>query len=207
MSPSEEARRGRLSAAERLRLGAALLDEGCAALARLRLVRGASRRTHRRIARAAAVVSLALGLLGAAPLATPAAAVTSAPNFAATSTNPFGLTQLLGTTLTSPELADIDGDGDLDTFIGKVNGDIVFFRNTGSAIAPAFAAASTNAFGLGGVGSYGHPALADIDGDGDLDAFVGAGSGNTAFFTQHRQRHGAGLCRFLRQRLRADLGR
>ena len=40
--------------------------------------------------------------------------------------------------------------------------------------APAFAASSTNPFGLSDVGIYATPAFVDIDGDGDLDFFDGA---------------------------------
>ena len=35
-----------------------------------------------------------------------------------------------------------------------------------------FAAAATDPFGLSDVGSYASPSFADLDGDGDLDAFV-----------------------------------
>ena len=40
----------------------------------------------------------------------------------------------------------------------------------------------TNPFGLANVGGNASPSLGDIDGDGDLDAFVGEREGNTIFF-------------------------
>lgn len=103
-------------------------------------------------------------------------ALTTAPAFAAPETNPFGLTRV--GFYASPELVDIDGDGDLDAFIGNVYGNSLFFRNTAVAgsSSPAFAAASTNPFGLADVGAYAGPDFVDIDGDGDLDAFIGRAS-------------------------------
>ncbi len=105
---------------------------------------------------------------------------TSSPAFAAAVTNPFGLTD--AGIDSSPTFVDIDGDGDLDAFVGNSAGNTLFFSNTGTASSPAFAAVITNPFGLTNVGSYASPTFVDIDGDGDLDAFVGSENGNTLFF-------------------------
>src|SRR4028118_1318981 len=104
----------------------------------------------------------------------------SNPVFAAPTTNDFGLTNV-GLDA-SPTFADIDDDGDLDAFVGELFGNTLFYRNTGSASNPVFAAPTTNNFGLTDVGYLASPTLADIDGDGDLDAFVGNIGGNTVFF-------------------------
>jgi hypothetical protein len=105
------------------------------------------------------------------------------PAFAAPATNPFGLARVGSLEHSSPAFADIDGDADLDAFVGAgFGGATVFFRNSGSAQSPAFAAPTTNPFGLTSVGDASAPALADVDGDGDLDAFVGASDGSTRFF-------------------------
>jgi hypothetical protein len=102
-----------------------------------------------------------------------------APAFEAPMTSPFGLADV--GTLASTAVADVDGDGDLDAFVGEYGGDIFFFRNTLNARVPAFAGPVANPFGLANVDSLGGPAFADIDADGDLDAFL-TGDGRTSFF-------------------------
>lgn len=211
-------------------LALVVAQEAAQTLSRLRRVRGTHRRTARRIAEASAVLAAALVLAGLPPLASPAPALTPvfvnlgdgqlfvgyggtadfvdidgdgdfdafignaegdtiffrntgtvyAPTFAPPATNPFGLNYLAGGFWL--ELADIDGDGDLDAFIGNAGGDTIFFQNTGSAVLPAFAASSANPFGLSNVGGWASPDLADIDEDGDLDAFVANYYGDTVFF-------------------------
>jgi len=75
----------------------------------------------------------------------------------------------------APELVDIDHDGDLDAFVGSLNGMIRFLKNTGNPTNAAF----TPIVGVGNpfdgqiLPSYSVPAFVDIDGDGDLDGFVG----------------------------------
>jgi cysteine-rich repeat protein len=104
----------------------------------------------------------------------------AAPAFAASSANPFGLTDV--GSYSSPTFADLDGDGDLDAFIGNGAGNTIYFANTGTSTAPAFAALSANPFGLADVGYDSSPTFADLDGDGDRDAFIGNSAGNTFYF-------------------------
>jgi hypothetical protein len=100
--------------------------------------------------------------------------------FSTPQTNPFGLTNV-GTS-SAPTFVDIDGDGDLDAFVGNSYGNTLYYLNTGTANSAAFSTPQTNPFGLTDVGNYSAPTLVDIDGDGDLDAFVGNNLGNIRYF-------------------------
>ncbi|MEG3926335.1 FG-GAP-like repeat-containing protein [Microcoleus sp. T3_D1] len=108
----------------------------------------------------------------------------SSPSFAARQDNPFGFTYS-GHYDSSPTFGDIDKDGDLDAFVGNQT-IIAYFQNTGTASSPSFAALQNYPFGLTFTGSYNKPALADIDNDGDLDAFVGNSGGNIAYFKNNQ---------------------
>lgn len=94
---------------------------------------------------------------------------------------PFGITT--PGYVTVPVFADIDTDGDLDLFIGKYDGGGIFFlENTGTADAPAFAAAVENPFGFSGGYQFDVPTFVDIDGDGDLDVFSTEYYGGIRYF-------------------------
>ena len=102
--------------------------------------------------------------------------------FSQTSSSNFGLTDVGD--YAAPTLVDIDGDQDLDAFIGNYAGDVVFYRNTGTQFSPHFSAPTVNAFGLGGYGTgkWVAPRFFDIDNDSDSDLFIGHGDGTTLFF-------------------------
>jgi hypothetical protein len=80
----------------------------------------------------------------------------------------------------APVFTDIDGDSDLDLFVGQAEGRIAFYRNDGSVYLPSWTPVTRDYLFLD-FGAYSSPALADIDSDGDYDLFVGAQEGNINF--------------------------
>ncbi|WP_026166418.1 FG-GAP repeat domain-containing protein [Gracilimonas tropica] len=80
-----------------------------------------------------------------------------------------------------PELVDLDADGDLDVLLGSSGGTVSYFENTGSASDPEFQLVE-DAFPNVEVGHRSNPAFFDVDGDGDLDLFLGSKVDGIVFF-------------------------
>ncbi len=81
----------------------------------------------------------------------------------------------------APALTDVDGDGDLDLFIGESSGELNFYRNVGTPFAPSFELVSDH-FGDIDVGRRSFPTFADIDGDGDEDLLLGREAGGVLLY-------------------------
>ncbi len=79
---------------------------------------------------------------------------------------------------TTPALADIDGDGDLDLFSGESSGTINFYRNEGTRTEPRFQLVTDRLDNID-VGRRSVPVLVDLDGDGDFDLVIGSETGET----------------------------
>jgi hypothetical protein len=87
-------------------------------------------------------------------------------------------------TYSNINFVDIDNDGDKDAFIGARDGNIYYYKNTGTAAAPAFTATTGtgNPFNGVNVGGWSSPSFVNIDGDGDMDAFIGSSNTSITYY-------------------------
>ncbi|HSE67555.1 MAG TPA: VCBS repeat-containing protein [Gemmatimonadales bacterium] len=82
----------------------------------------------------------------------------------------------------APAFGDLDGDGKPDLILGQFHDAIALYHNAGvDSTGPRFLLIDSAVARLPH-GSNAVPALVDIDGDGDLDLFVGESSGRVLYF-------------------------
>jgi len=82
----------------------------------------------------------------------------------------------------TPAFCDIDGDGDKDLFLGRTDGSISFYENTGSVAGAIWSGSIGNYNNITTPDGHAHPAFCDIDDDGDYDLYVGTGEGELWFY-------------------------
>jgi hypothetical protein len=88
----------------------------------------------------------------------------------------------IGQDYSTPTFVDIDGDHDLDLFIGRSSpGTLIMFENTGTPSNYVWGATNDNYAGLT-PGPYAVPTFVDIDDDGDSDLFCGNAAGKVVYF-------------------------
>lgn len=96
--------------------------------------------------------------------------------------NPFNGINVGGSAV--PAFSDLDGDGDMEAMIGRDDGTISYYLNTGTASIPVFTVQAGAANPLNGVdvGSRSKPAFADVNGDAKSDLFVGSWNIDISYF-------------------------
>lgn len=75
-----------------------------------------------------------------------------------------------------PAIADLDGDGDFDLAVGRGDGTLVYYENTGTNTSASWTQNSSMFPGID-VGNNSAPEFVDIEADGDLDLIVGNATG------------------------------
>ncbi len=103
----------------------------------------------------------------------------TAQSFAAPIVNPFNINPQ--TEFSSPAMADLDDDGDIDLLIGGYYGQLNYFENEGNNEYPQFKLPVSFPFGLDSISDIVFPVFADLDDDGDFDILLGNDYGNLFF--------------------------
>ncbi len=104
----------------------------------------------------------------------------TAQSFAAPVINPFSINPQ--SYLSSPAMADLDDDGDIDLLIGGYYGLINYFENEGTNEYPQFKLPVSYPFGLDSISRISFPTFADLDDDGDMDLLAGEYYGQLRYF-------------------------
>ncbi len=83
-----------------------------------------------------------------------------------------------------PAIADLDDDGDWDLLVGEINGQFLYYENTGTSAAPILTqqTGANNPMDGVDVGDESKPFFWDIDNDGDYDLFVAEDAGGVFYY-------------------------
>ncbi len=80
-----------------------------------------------------------------------------------------------------PAFVDLDRDGDFDLVIGGINGRLLYYQNTGTAISPSWSRNDAMLAEIS-VRQDAAPGFADFDGDGKADVILGEYNGNFSYY-------------------------
>jgi hypothetical protein len=80
-----------------------------------------------------------------------------------------------------PTFADLDNNGTLDLLVGKTDGTISYYRNSGSSSTPAWTFVSDNYQSINAGGNIA-PSLCDLNGDGLSDLLIGSYEGTIKYY-------------------------
>ena len=106
----------------------------------------------------------------------------SVPEFSYFDSSFFNIQSDLSVT---PAFGDLDNDGDYDLIIGKFNGTLSYYLNSGTPTSPTFTIGTDlldNNGSLIDVGSSAVPLLIDADKDSDIDLIIGGFNGKFRFY-------------------------
>lgn len=104
------------------------------------------------------------------------------PSFQYIDSSYFNIESDLSITCT---FGDLDNDNDFDMIIGRFNGKLAVYWNTGSINLPEFVTSEALLNNLGSeidIGTSASPFLIDVDGDDDLDLAIGGFNGQVSFY-------------------------
>lgn len=105
------------------------------------------------------------------------------PNFSTVPSNKNPLKDVSVGYSSAPTFADFDNDGDADCMVGEYYGTVLFYENTGSANNASFTQRTGGQNPLDGISVSGRstPVMVDVDGDFDVDTFIGSLGGSVVF--------------------------